>query len=176
MSKLLATLIIVCMMAISYHANAVTITYTLDNIVLIGDDFTPGNVTGTVITGKFDWTYDGVDMEGGSGVFTEIWIEADEWLLSELKFNVETKSISISLLENINNEGVDIQFKFNGGGFTEQGGDLNLATSTWSLRGGGAQGVFESGGVTPLVIPIPAAIWLLGTGLIALLGFARRKV
>ena len=29
---------------------------------------------------------------------------------------------------------------------------------------------------TPSAVPIPAAIWLFGTGLIALLGFARRKV
>ena len=162
-------------MAISYHTSAATITYTLDNIVLNATTG-QGDVTGTVITGKFDWTYDGVDFEGGSGIFTELWIEADDWPLNELKFTIETKLIEITLLDNINNEGVDIQLRFGANGFTEQGGDLDLTTSAWSLRGGGSTGDFISGGITPLVVPIPAAIWLFGTGLIALLGFTRRKV
>ena len=169
MLRLLATLIFVCMMAFSYHANAATVTYSLDNIV---QNNYPSYGT---ITGNFIWTYDPVDFEGGSGVFTDLHISDDPYPLNELKITVETKLIEITLLDNINNEGVDIQLRF-ANGFTEQGGDLDLINSTWSLRGGGISGVFTSGSISPTVVPIPAAIWLFGTGLIGLLFVSRRKL
>ena len=60
---------------------------------------------------------------------------------------------------------------FDGG--TESFGEA-FTTGTWILPGNSYEGV-GSWLVKPAVVPITPAIWLFGSGLIGLIGFARRK-
>ena len=57
---------------------------------------------------------------------------------------------------------------FNAGGelmeFSGDDGDFGMIFGTW-----------EAGSYTATVIPVPAAVWLLGSGLLGLVGIARRK-
>ena len=167
MKRLLIALIFTCMMAISYHASAATVTYFLDDIV---------QDNGTQLTGNFTWTYTEGDFENGSGVFNELLIPDDPHALNELSFSIQPASIEITSLLEQHNKGVDISLFLLEPFTATTGSALDLVRSKWSLRAGGISGVFSSGSITPTVVPIPAAIWLFGSGLIALLGFARRKV
>lgn len=63
-------------------------------------------------------------------------------------------------------------------GFTAGRGTITIDTNTGSgtyvaLNGIAATGADGAGGVTP--VPIPAAVWLFGSGLLGLIGIARRK-
>ena len=175
MNKLIPTLLFAILVAVSYHASAATITYTLDNIVQ--DD-------SNRLTGSFDWTYTET-FAGGSGVFTSLWIEGDTGTpvpFNELTIDIQPKSIEITFAGEVHNNGIDIKLVFGGNGFTEQGGLILLEPevqfgpySKWSLQGGGNSGLYDSGGIASTVVPIPAAIWLFGAGLTFLLAVARRK-
>lgn len=79
---------------------------------------------------------------------------------------------------------------FGNGELTNAGGTINLSTGTsdtmtfcqngactsWGIATADSIGV-ASGTITatPAVVPIPAAVWLFGSGLIGLIGAARRK-
>ena len=45
----------------------------------------------------------------------------------------------------------------------------------YEIESGGQRGEFVSGSISPAVVPIPAAAWLFGSGLLGLIGMARRK-
>lgn len=64
-----------------------------------------------------------------------------------------------------------IQINQNG---TVQIADFDLATSEFYSHDPGSNITWLV--VRPAVVPVPAAIWLFGSGLIGLVGFARRKV
>lgn len=48
----------------------------------------------------------------------------------------------------------------------------NSSSYAWAVQSGDVGGGFSGGGST---VPIPAAVWLFGSGLLGLVGFARRK-
>ena len=58
-------------------------------------------------------------------------------------------------------------------------GVIGLATGTFAIHYGpwGSGGLLadSSGTFTPAVVPIPAAVWLFGSGLLGLIGVARKK-
>jgi len=49
------------------------------------------------------------------------------------------------------------------------GGPFNGNTGTWTLTG------VVNGGSSPAPVPLPATVWLMGSGLLGLVGVARRK-
>ena len=91
------------------NANAATVIYTLDNVIL---------ADGEQITGTFSWTYDIGDFEGGNGVFTALEIpwrpDATVPPLEQegMVLTIENKQIEISLDGNFHDYGLDISLKF----------------------------------------------------------------
>jgi hypothetical protein len=57
-----------------------------------------------------------------------------------------------------------------------QAGDLRIGIHVQSFGNGGSESFVNDPGLPPSIVPIPAAAWLLGSGLIGLAGVARRKV
>ncbi len=69
----------------------------------------------------------------------------------------------------------------NSGPFVPAVGTYDLATSAYSLtwnshiKGGPFNGVIGTWHLEGTVVPVPAAVWLLGSGLLGLIGIAHRK-
>ena len=156
---------------------AATISYTLDDIFL---------VDGTQMTGAFDWSYDIGDFEGGNGVFTALEIP---WQPSGtappleepgMVLTIENNQIEISLDGNFHDYGLDISLKYEPSLSSTQPSLINLITSSFDCCGNGFHKQdFVSGSITPVAssVPLPAAVWLFGSGLLGLVGIARcRKI
>ena len=159
-------------------AQAATVSYILDEILL--DD-------GAQITGAFDWAYEIGDFEGGSGVFTALEIPykpagtAPPLEQVGMVFTIENNQIEISLDGNFHDYGLDIIMKFVQPLSPTQSSLIGLVDpneSFYECCGNGFQNhFFSSGSITPVVssVPLPAAVWLFGSGLLGLVGVARRK-
>ena len=151
-------------------AQAAAVSYTLDNIFLDATN---------QMTGTFEWTYDEGDFENGKGLFTELFIPMTSHTLGDLNITFDIKkSIEFTLIDNLDSDGVEIRLVFVKPLTPTQSTLLNLNTfdgSKWSLGGTGANNAFISGGISPVVVPVPAAVWLFGSGLLGLTCVARRK-
>jgi hypothetical protein len=155
----------------SAQANIVTVSYTLDNIFLSANN---------QMTGTFEWTYDdNNDFGDGTGLFSELFIPLTSHTLADLNITFDiNKSIEFTLIDNLDSDGVDISLVFDPPLTPTQSTSLNLdfvGGSKWSLGGTGTNNLFISGGISPVVVPLPAAVWLFGSGLVGLIGVARKK-
>jgi len=155
-------------------AQASTVSYILDNVFL--DD-------NSQITGTFDWDYTIGDFEGGSGTFTALAIPLQPNGYTppledpDMVLSIENNQIEISLDGNFHDYGLDIIMKFEQPLSLTQSSVINLDTSFYECCGNGFhEHFFSSGSITPVVssIPVPAAVWLSGSGLLGLAGMARR--
>jgi hypothetical protein len=148
-------------------AQANTVIYTLDNIFLDATN---------QMTGTFEWIYDEGDFEGGTGLFSELFIPFTTHTLADLNITFDiNKSIEFSLIANLDNDGVDITLVFANPLTPTQSTLLDLNASKWSLGATGTNYSFNSGGVSLAAVPVPAAVWLFGSGLLGLISVARRK-
>lgn len=146
---------------------AASVSYTFDNIVLDN---------GEQLTGAFEWTYVEGDFENGSGLFSDLFIPGNLFPLSDLNTTFDIgKSIEITLNANLDSAGVDITLFFLQGLTPDQGSEIDLDRSKFNVGGGGFSNSFVSGSIIPTVVPVPAAVWLFGSGFLGLLGVARRK-
>jgi hypothetical protein len=137
-------------------------------------------VDGSQMTGAFDWTYTIGDFEGGNGVFTALEIpwrpdgRVPPLEQEGMVFTIETNQIEISLDGNFHDYGLDISLKFVQPLSPTQSSLIDLNTSFYECCGNGFKDqAFSSGSVSP--VPIPASVWLFGSGLLGLIGIARRK-
>lgn len=146
---------------------AATVSYTLDNVIL--DNLQQ-------MTGTFEWTYVEGDFENGSGLFSELFIPGTSHTLDELRITFDIgKSIEFTLIDNLDSDGIDITLFLVRALTPTQSALIDLSRSRYSIGGGGTTGVFVSGSISPMVVPIPATVWLLGSGLLGLFGIARGK-
>jgi len=156
--------------AASTNACADTVTYNLNNVFL--EDGSP-------MTGKFDWTYDADDFEGGSGEFTELvipyWGSTDYDSLTvtfDIKNSIEFNRDS---LPSTHDEGYGINLKFSPALTPAGAAMIDTTLSAFECCGNGFkdQGFLSGGSIAPVVssIPLPSTILLLGSGLV---GFMRR--
>ena len=157
-------------------AQAATVTYTLEDITLENS----GLVHGEQITGTFEWTWDDPeDFEGGSAVFSELlipWTTFYNFEDGNLAINIEANGIEISGNGDWHDYGLDIKLAFQSPFTATQAALLDTSTSSFDCCGNGFhKGVFVSGSVSPTVVPLPASAWLLGSGLLGLMGVARRR-
>ncbi len=144
-----------------------TVTYQLDNVSLTTSD--------SQMTGTFDWTYNEGDFENGQGVFRELTIPLTTHTLDDLNITFDiNKSIEFTLIQNLNDDGVDITLVFQSPLTATASALLDLDLSKYAIGSGGTNHPFISGAVSPVVVPLPAAFWLLATGVFALVGFGRR--
>lgn len=151
-------------------AYASTVSYTLDNVFL--------NAT-SQMTGIFEWTYVDGDFESGAGLFSELFIPLTTHTLADFNITFDIKkSIEFTLIDNLDSDGVDISLVFANALAPTQSTLLNLdifGGSKWALGGTGTNHAFISGGISTAAVPVPAAAWLFGTGLLGLIGIARRR-
>ena len=159
-------------------AQAATVSYILDNVFLDNN---------TQVTGAFDWDYTIGDFEGGTGIFTALEIpvqpngSAPPLEDPNMVLAIENNQIEISLDGNFHDYGLDIIMKFVQPLSPTQSSLIGLVEpneSFYECCGNGFQNhYFSSGSITPVAssVPVPAAVWLFGSGLLGLVGVARRK-
>ena len=163
-------------------AQADTVTYTLDNVVLAGcapDDcsWPPGDV----ISGTFVWTFNPRDFEGGSGEFTSLVIPAplDYWApYVNLITQIQPNQIELTGDGNYHDVGLDISIVLLQDLSPTLPSGIDLVNSKFECCGNGFRDqLFSSGSITPIVssVPLPAAFYLFGSGLLGLIGLSRRK-
>ena len=70
-------------------AQAITASYTLDNVFL--------NSSGDQMTGTFKWIYDEGDFEGGTGVFSELFIPGTTQTLNDLNIKKTSRPPALPL-------------------------------------------------------------------------------
>ena len=149
----------------SMPTQAAMVAYSLNDVIL--DD-------GRQMTGTFTWDFVEGDFENGTGLFTDLFIPSYGSDISALTITFDIgSSIEFSLTGNIDNAGVDITLFLLSALTSTSGANLDLSRSKYSLEVGAQKGVYTSGSVAP--VPVPATVWLFGSGLIGLVGLARRK-
>ena len=156
-------------------AQAARVDYTLDNIILDDD---------TQMFGTFSWTFNG-DFENGIGQF--ISLDIPHTLHDETDLNATIavlESIEITLPGSTHDDGVDITLVLlqpltpTTSSLINLVATENLNESKYEIGGNGFHtGLFLSGSISPIIssVPVPASLWLFGSGLLCLVGMARRK-
>lgn len=82
-----------------------------------------------------------------------------------------TTGITMSLLINTSNQ-LTAVFDYGSDGFI----DLTISNfATFTFTPGNPDDVYNGGFIAVAPVPIPAAVWLFGSGLLGLIGFARRR-
>lgn len=167
---LISTLAIAC----TSIARAATANYTLENILTNeGDPF----------TGAFQWEYTEGDFENGIGTFTELILPGHGSNINELNITFDIgSSIEFSLAANLHNEGVDVTLFLVDSLTPTSGADIDTDRSKWGLGGGfngsPTSGTYVSGHIAPVsvsAVPLPAAVWFFGSGVLSLIGVYRAK-
>ena len=155
-SKLSKTLIFVSILA-CWNVEAATVTWTLDNVELSG-----GSV---FASGSFDY-------DASSDIYSNINITSTGTYNSFLNGDAVYLDASGSYLG-----GLTI-FNFNfDAALTDAGGTISTSVEEVLFYTLPSPPVLltGSGFVTAPAVPIPAAVWLFGSGLIGLISIARRK-
>jgi hypothetical protein len=148
-------------------ATAAVVHYTLDNI--IQDD-------NQQLTGSFKWTYLEGDFENGTGLFTDLYIPGYGTDIDALTINFDIKnSIEFSLTVNQHNNGVNVSLFLMQPLTATTSALINTTRSSYEIENTGSRGVFSSGSISPVVVPLPASLWLFGSGLIGLIAVSRKK-
>jgi len=143
-------------------------------------DFTSGGSTGgwvfgsggTIsITGGIDFTDSTPDIAAGSLLLSGTFDSAQIFSLSSGTFQFTILGASFSDTKN------PALLAFYGLPDVLYTGGLNLSFSTDATMGVDfTTSSLGSGGITNQAVPVPAALWLFGSGLVGLAGLARRKV
>ena len=156
------------------QAARLTVDYVLDNVF---------QTNGQQMTGTFQWVYNDGDFENGTGTFSELFIPGHGTNIDALNINFDVnKSIEFSLKANLQNQGVDVTLFFLSRLSLTLPSLIDTSRSVYNY-GGGFNGSptsdgFSRGSIVPVatgVVPVPAAVWLFGSGLIGLFGFARYR-
>jgi hypothetical protein len=124
-------------------AQAVTTSYTLENVILDNNQ---------QMTGSFSWTYTEGDFENGTGSFTELNIPGSTHTLDVLNTTIDLTSIEITLDLNLHDDGIDITLFLAQSLSPNQSASLDLTRSKYAIGGNGFnEGVFLSGGISPVI-------------------------
>ena len=148
-------------------AQAATVTYTLDNVL---------QDNAKLMTGSFNWTYTEGDFENGTGLFTELYIPGHGTDIDALTINFDiANSIEFSFTDNVHNGGVNVSLFLQTPLTPTQSALVDLNLSSYEIEVGAQNGGFVSGSILASAVPIPATVWLFGSGLLGLIRVARRK-
>ena len=206
MKRLLTALLFTCIIGISYHSNAAFIdngTFTTDDVseldwldlsitdsrsINAAEGLNPGWTVATndQVGDMFGRMFPDYPVTLASLYVTDSHVLFDNAVLFRdlfgftYEYNRSVQSFGMYKHENGGIGSIGVEVTVPRGGLVPTSGRIFGPANVLSVSGGydyaGAnRGVFLVRDTVP-VVPIPAAIWLFGTGLIALLGFARRKV
>ena len=73
------------------------------------------------------------------------------------------------------NTSIDVWFELGVGTAPAPDNTAEVRFIVLMLEGGGGAGFFDTISANQVVVPVPAAVWLFGSGLLGLVGMARRK-
>ena len=157
------------------NAHADLVNYTLDNVRLADN---------TQMFGMFSWTFNPDDFENGIGQFTFLSIPYTSHNHNDLDATFDIgKSIEITLEGSVHDDGVDITLVLSQpltpttSSLLALGTDVNgNPLSKYEIGGNGFHtGLFQSGRISPISVPEPAAIQLLLWGFVILVIVHRRR-
>ncbi|MCK5262527.1 MAG: hypothetical protein KAJ92_02525 [Gammaproteobacteria bacterium] len=168
----------------SSYLNAATITWDTVNSSSFGGDIFNLNVVGTGFASNVDGG--GVDLSFDSSVVNVLSVTIDElvWDFGGAGINTGTidnvagtvNGIMVNALSAVTGDFTvaTIQFQTIAGFGSTSGLTLTeYALNPWASGGSAINPTFVGGNVS--VVPVPAAVWLFGSGLIGLIVTARRK-
>ena len=128
-----------------------TVTYNLENVMLLPDISDPG-APAQLMTGSFDWTYQLGDFENGTGQFTEMnmpWYGND---YNSLIINIDLTSIEFTLPGNFHDRGVDVTLFLLDPLSPNQPATIDTVNSIFEIQQGPTyQGHVISGAVVPVL-------------------------
>jgi len=139
----------------AFNAQAETVYYTLDNVIL---------ADGKQMTGTFSWTYEIDDFENGVGQFISLVIPWTSHNQDDLDATFDIgSSIEITLEGSVHDDGVDINLVLSQPLTTNTSSSIVTGApdgSKYEIGGNGFHdGFFQSGSISPtrLILSIPAA-------------------
>jgi hypothetical protein len=141
------------------NAHAVTVIYTLDNVILADN---------TQMTGTFSWTFDSGDFENGVGQFSSLvipWTSHNQDDLDAV-FDIGN-SIEITLEGSVHDDGVDITLFLVQPLTPTTSSSIDLVRSKYEIGGNGFHdGLFLSGNISPTTsvpsVSLPGLLALAG--------------
>ena len=144
------------------NAQADTVIYTLDNVMLSATE---------QMTGTFSWTYDVGDFENGTGQFTFLDIPWTAHNHTDLNATFDIgKSIEITLEGSVHDDGVDITLVLEQpltpttSSLLSLGVILGVEQSKYEIGGNGFHtGLVLSGSISPVLVPDVPPCWLCPT-------------
>ncbi len=165
------------------QAYAATITTSVQGPYQVGDIFTV-DIVGTAFTSNVDGG--GVNLSFDQSMLNVLSVSIDESV-----WNFGSTGINTGTIDNATGSVDGIMVNT----FADVAGDFVIATvefeamsannsllilsglgiNPWASGGSLINPVYVSSTVEVSAVPVPAAVWLFGSGLIGLLGFAKRK-
>jgi len=158
---------------------AASVTYILEDVWLNPDISNPYGDAPQQMSGSFEWTYALGDFENGSGQFIDLSIPwYDSVIYGAPNTNIGLGSIEFTFPGNYHDLGLDLTLFLLSPLSSDQTAVIDTTRSIFDIQNGlSRKGHVMSGGISPSssVIPVPAAMWLFGSGLLGLIGIARRR-
>ena len=173
------TLIAVILVGVTQPASAIPVRWTLNDWTLDTGD----SVTGSFVFDADDGTFSEVNIYSDLGSGSEFMFVDESANAGYLEFlagdpgspNLTGTPLVQGILDgDMTNAGggpLFLQIGTGPYGSALQASCYNADCSYWS----GPAFFFTSGNITGTVVPVPAAVWLFGSGLLGLVGISRRK-
>ena len=157
-------LILLSLLGASFCANAASIPFEWNVVAgpITSDISTGGNVATTEAR-----LYDGTNTEIGVG-------SIDDFTLA-IGSNISGSFTGAAGIYSILGQITSIDFSGTAGAFTFSGFSANSDIATGSLSQTSGSSSLDLAGSTLTFVPVPAAVWLFGSGLIGLVAVARRR-
>ena len=177
-------LLFIATLLFSSYLNAATITWNSASNGVLENDIFSLDVVGQGFVSNVDGG--GIDLSFDSSVLNVLSVTIDE-VVWDLGVGISTGTID-NVAGTVNGIAVNawgdvtgdftvatIQFQAIGGLWSTSGLTLTeYALNPWASDGSAINPDYINGSVS--IVPVPAAVWLFGSGLLGLLGFARRKI
>jgi len=184
MKKIKIKILFIATLLFSGHLNADTITWDLTSFDAgLGSSFSL-DVVGLGFASNVDGG--GVDISFDSSVLNVLSVTIDEVVWDFGASGIDTGTIDngagtvdgimVNAMSAVTGDFIvaTVQFQTVGAALSSSGLTLTeLFTNPWASGGSAINPIFLDGNVS--VVPVPGAVWLFGSGLIALMSFARRK-
>lgn len=175
----LATVCLTFIMTVG-AAQAATVSYTLDNVIMHNDYSGYSGANDLQMTGTFAWAYDVGDFENGIGTFSELfipWLAPTDYDLLQITFDIGNSIEFTRGGVSAHDAGIDITLFFEQALTPTGSTSIDLTRSKFDIGGNGfIQGSFTDGSISS--VPIPAAFPLFagGLSLLGLFGWRRKQM
>lgn len=175
--------LIVLILLFSHQLHAALITWDFSNVSVLENDIFTLDVIGTGFVSNVDGG--GVDLSFDSSVLNVLSVTVDDlfWDFATSTGTIDNiggtvNGIAVNAFSPVTGDFTvaSIQFQAIGPGGSNSALTLaEYALNPWASGGSLINPTFTGGNVNISAVPVPAAVWLFGSGLIALASLTRRK-